>query len=392
MAKQLLLRNAKLIGFPSAVTGGAAKDTVDIAINADGVVTAVGCMLPAEAGTQIIDLNGGWLSPGWIDLHTHIYYGVSNISLRADDIGPRTGVTALVDAGSAGQANYIGFREYIVKPSSFPIFAFINLGSIGLTFASQVSELDNLEKLDLDLMMACIEQNRSTIKGIKLRASGVIMRGMGIEIVRVAKRAADEVGLPLMIHVGEPLPLLEDILPELGAGDIVTHCYHGKRWGLFNRDGIIREALDARERGVLFDVGHGGASFSFDVAERAIALGFKPFSISTDLHARCVSGLVGDLPTTMSKLLSVGLTLEEVIQCVSDQPASVVGLERFSHGLVGCTARFTAFSLRHDGIRVRDSQRNERDLAAFISPEYAIIGPEAVRSGSNTVNQLHMDR
>ncbi|GGD72201.1 amidohydrolase/deacetylase family metallohydrolase [Paenibacillus nasutitermitis] len=376
----LLIRNAVLCGFHHRHDTG----LTDILINEHGIVAQARQNLPLHTDLKIIDLNGALLSPGWIDMHTHVYYGVSNIGLHPDEIGPRTGVTALVDAGSAGEANFTGFREYIVAPRSYPIFSFINLGSIGLTYASEVSELDSLEKLNIDRLMACIASNPGTIKGIKLRASGVILRGLGIEIVKLAKRAAEEAQLPLMIHVGEPLPLLEDILPVLGKGDIVTHCYHGKRWGLFNHQGMIPQAEQAWDRGVLFDVGHGAASFSFDVAERAIALGRKPFSISTDLHARNVNGPVWDLATTMSKMLAVGLSLEEVIDCVSSHPAELLGLDTYRDGMIGRQARFTAFTLESEPVTMKDSQGVSRELNPVFRPCYAVIGSEAVPAVSRS--------
>ncbi|MBB6672136.1 amidohydrolase/deacetylase family metallohydrolase [Cohnella nanjingensis] len=378
----LLLRNATFIGFGPDYD----KAMLDVLIDEQGFVAAVGRALEAP-DAEAIDLRGQLLSPGWIDLHTHVYYGVSNIGLPPDAIGPRAGVTALVDAGSAGEANFVGFREYIVKSRPYPIYSFLNLGSIGLTYASQLSELDSLEKLNVDRMMACIADNRETIKGVKLRASGVILRGLGIEIVKVAKRAAAEAELPLMIHIGEPLPLLEDILPVLDEGDIVTHCYHGKRWGLFDNKGLIPQAADAWERGVRFDVGHGAASFDYEVAERAIALGRKPFSISTDLHARNVSGPVRSLALTMSKLLAVGLSLDEVVHSVTSRPAQVVELDPLTIveldpltvGLIGKQARFTAFSVASEPTPAVDSAGRTRMLDAIIRPERVVLGRTVVR-------------
>ncbi|MCC3376718.1 amidohydrolase/deacetylase family metallohydrolase [Cohnella sp. REN36] len=372
---ELLLRNASLIGFGPSCD----RSPTDLLIGADGNVIAVGRSLEAPADAETIDLRGSLLSPGWIDLHTHVYYGVSNIGLPPDDIGPRAGVTALVDAGSAGEANFIGFREYIAKPRDYPIFSFLNLGMIGLTYASQVSELDSLEKLNIDRMMACIADNRETIKGIKLRASGVILRGLGLEIVKVARRAAAEAELPLMIHVGEPLPLLEDILPLLEEGDIVTHCYHGKRWGLFDNRGLIPQAAAAWDRGVRFDVGHGAASFDYTIAERAIALGRKPFSISTDLHARNIGGPVHSLTLTMSKLLAVGLSLDEVVDAVAARPAAVVGLDDFAGGLVGKQARFTAFAVASEPTPAVDSSGQTRLLDRVFRPERVVLGRAVVR-------------
>ncbi|MBO9605617.1 MAG: amidohydrolase/deacetylase family metallohydrolase [Paenibacillaceae bacterium] len=379
----LLLKQATLFGFGfGGASAAEPASVVDILIDEHGFVAAVGPTLVPPADAEVIDLRGCHLSPGWIDMHAHVYDGVSNIGLNPDDIGPATGVTGIVDAGSAGAANYAGLRDYVIAPRPYPIVAFLNVGLIGLTYASQVSELDSMDKLNVDRLLACIDANRDTIKGIKLRASGVILRGWGIDIVKLARRAADEADLPLMIHVGEPLPLLEDILDVLAEGDIVTHIYHGKRFGLFNRRGLIPQAERARERGVLFDVGHGAASFSFAVAERAIALGFTPHTIGTDLHARNIGGPVWDMPATMSKLLAAGLPLADVIRASSTVPAGLLGLETYANGLIGAPARFTAFDLTREPVEVVDSEGAARTLNTFIRPRAAIVGARHWRAES----------
>jgi dihydroorotase len=190
-----------------------------------------------------------------------------------------------------------------------------------------------------------------------------------------------------MVHVGEPLPLLEDILPLMRAGDIVTHCYHGKRWGILKKYDLIPEVKDAIQRGVRFDVGHGAASFNFAVTERAMALGFKPFSISTDLHQQNVNGPVWDLPTTMSKMFAFGLSLEEIIRCVTYNPATVLGVSAFKESLIGEEARFTVFSVLDKSVNVTDSNGNEKVIEKIIAPDYTILGHRVV-TAQNRSSQL----
>lgn len=374
----ILLKNVRCIGFGNNVI----QKGMDLAIDSHGQIEKIDFNIPEASYENVLDLSHSFLSPGWIDLHTHIYYGVSNLGVKPDVIGPATGVSILVDAGTAGEVTFIGLREYIIKQHDFPIYAFLNIGSTGLILANQISELDTLEKMNLDRLMACIEQNSAYIRGIKLRASGVILKGWGTEMVKMARRAAEEANLPLMVHVGEPLPLLEDILPLMRPGDIITHCYHGKRWGIFKKDEIISEAQEAMQRGVRFDVGHGAASFHFAVAEKAIEKGFLPFSISTDLHQQSIHGPVWDLPTTMSKMLALGLPLEEIIRCVTSNPGKVLGVNSFGENILGEQARFTVFSLLDTRLNVMDSYDNERVIEKIIEPEYVILKNKVILAQS----------
>jgi len=371
--ESLLLTNVQPVGFSSGLQKG-----MDMRINKDGIVEEIGFGLRAAESDRQMDLAQWHISPGWIDMHAHVYHQASSISVDPDTIGPRTGVTAIVDTGSAGFANFDGFRDHVIASRGYPILSFLNIGATGLIYANEVSELDSLEKINLDRLVSCVDANRRFIKGLKIRASGVILRGLGIEIVKLAKRTATELELPLMVHVGEPLPMLEDILTLMEPGDIITHCYHGKKWGIFKKDELIPEFIQAHGRGVRFDVGHGAASFNYEVAEGAIAWGYKPFSIGSDLHAGNIDGPVWDLPTTMSKLLSVGLSVEEVIRCVTANPASVLDLERFQNELVGTRARFTIFSLDPAAARVMDSGGNERTIDCIFRPVYTIIGNEVM--------------
>lgn len=363
-----LVKNFKLIGFKEQY-----KDLKEFYINDQGIILSG----IEGADYELVDLQGNYLSPGWIDLHTHIYYGVSNLGVNPDLIGPQSGVTVLVDAGSAGEANFLGFKNYIIKPRRYPIYSFINLSSIGLIKSNKISELNSLKMLDLDKLYQTVANNREYIKGLKLRASGVILQdGFGREIVKLAKVMARELALPLMVHVGEPLPLLEDILPELELGDIVTHIFHGKRWGIYRNGEILPEFKDAIARGVKFDLGHGAASFNFNVAIRALKEGYRVDTISTDLHTENINGPVWDLALTMSKLYNLGLSLEEIISAVSHRPAEILKINSFQNEFFGLRARFTVFEDKECKLFVYDSNNNELELGKYINPLQTIIGSE----------------
>lgn len=245
-AEDILIRRiGSVYGIPDLSSGD------DLRIGADGRAASAGP--DQDKGNCVcIDARALTLSPGWIDIHTHVYEGVTDIALDPDLIGPGQGVSVLADAGSSGHVTFPGFRKYI------------------------------------------IEANRDVIRGVKLRACRVTLKGRGIEIVHRASSAAREADLPLMVHIGEPGPPLGEILNSLRAGDIVTHCFHGKPGCIIGDNGrIIPEAYAARERGVLFDIGHGGASFDIHVGRRAVLEGgFRPHIISTDLHNRNIDGPV----------------------------------------------------------------------------------------------------
>jgi dihydroorotase len=236
-------------------------------------------------GAQVIDCGGQFLSPGWCDLHVHVWHGGTDISVRAAQAGRAHGVTAMADAGSAGEANFHGLREYVIDPAAETIRAFLNIGSIGLVACNRVSELIDMRSIDVDRTLAVIEANRDVICGIKVRASGVIVGAWGITPAKIAKRIAEMTGLPLMVHVGEPPPLIDEIFDILTPGDIVTHCFNGKKAGsIRDTAALFKQAQELSDQGVRMDIGHGQASFCFATARAAIADGLKPWSISTDLH------------------------------------------------------------------------------------------------------------
>ncbi|WP_219470019.1 hypothetical protein [Nonomuraea rhizosphaerae] len=265
-----------------------------------------------------------WIGPGWVDLHTHVYDGMTQISLAPDRAGLEQGVHVVADAGSAGQATIDGLARYVAPAAGTTVRAWLNIGSHGLV---HLRETADPAFIDVDAALAAIERHRDLVCGVKVRSSGAIVGAMELQPLKLGRLVARQAGLPLLVHVGEAPPLVEDVLDLLDDGDVITHCYHGKTGHPWRPDGTPVPALArALDRGVLLDVGHGAASFSFEVAERAIAAGHPPHTISTDLHVRNVAGPVHSLATTVTKLLACGLSLADAIRAVTDTPRRVLGM------------------------------------------------------------------
>ncbi|OCP18194.1 MULTISPECIES: amidohydrolase/deacetylase family metallohydrolase [unclassified Ensifer] len=382
----VLISNVKPVAFGMA----APAETVDILIGGDGIIAGIGSQLAAPEGATRIDGNGAWISPGWIDLHAHVWHGGTDISVRPQLCGMERGVTTIVDAGSAGEANFHGFREYIIEPARERIKAFLNLGSIGLVACNRVSELSDIRSIDIDRIIACYQENREHIVGLKVRASHVITGSWGVTPVRLGKKIAKILKIPMMVHVGEPPALYDEVLEILGPGDIVTHCFNGKAGSSIIEDEDLFELAErCAGEGIRLDIGHGGASFSFRVAEVAIARGLLPFSISTDVHLRSMNQSVWDLGTTMSKLLSVGMPFEKVVEAVTHAPASVIRLPMDGLLSVGARAEFTLFDLVDSDLRVFDSLGTEAHLNRLFEPRYAVMGTDVV--AANRYQPQHVE-
>lgn len=371
----LLIANVKPVAFGPAIPAAA----TDILVGGDGRIAAIGAGLTAPADAERIDGKGAFVSPGWVDLHVHVWHGGTDISLRPSDCGAERGVTTMVDAGSAGEANFHGFREYVIEPARERIKAFLNLGSIGLVACNRVPELRDIKDIDLDRIIECYAENSEHIVGLKVRASHVITGSWGVTPVKLGKKIAKILKLPMMVHVGEPPALYDEVLEILGPGDVVTHCFNGKAGSsILEDEDLFKLAERCAAEGVRLDIGHGGASFSFKVAEAAIQRGLMPFSISTDLHNRCMNFPVWDLATTMSKLLSVGMPFDAIIQAVTHAPASVIKLDMTDRLTVGERADFTIFDLIDGDLEATDSNGDVSRLARLFEPRHAVIGAEPI--------------
>jgi dihydroorotase len=335
-------------------------------------------LAPGPAGLTLAPGRGVgddvYLSPGWVDLHAHVYDGFTSLSVPPDVAGLSRGVHLLADAGSAGEATIDGFARYLVPSARTGLRAWLNIGSHGLVHLREVSDL---AWIDVDRTLAAIARHPGLICGVKVRSSGAIVGGAGLQPLELARLVAREAALPLMVHIGEAPPPVGDVLDRLDEGDVVTHCFHGKVGRPWRPDGSpsgpLRRAL---ERGVRLDTGHGRASFSFEVAERAIGSGWLPGSISTDLHVRNIAGPVHDLATTMTKLLGCGMGLPDVVAAVTAHPRRVLACEEPWLGEGGLIRHATVFRVA-DGAPGRgpyaDAGGLLRDFDRHVIPLAAIV-------------------
>lgn len=294
----------------------------DVAIGA-GKILAVAPRIEPGPDTRVVNATGKVVTPGLIDLHAHVYWGATDLSIEPDKVCGRTGVTTVVDAGSAGAATFAGLRHFIVERSRTRVLPFLHVSSIGL---ATDQECRYLELVDVEKAVQCVEANRDLIAGIKVRANKMGVGDQSIFPVHLARDVADVTGLPLMVDMYYPPPSAEQVFPLLRPGDISTHMYKGYHGGLLqNWNSEVRPgALAARERGVLFDLGHGAGSFSWEVARPAFDLGFRPDTISTDLHRGSVKLPDVNMPDCMAKMMALGATLEEVVRWSTANAAAVL--------------------------------------------------------------------
>lgn len=359
---------ADLVGhhtYDTVITGGEVIDpgtgTVgrfDVAI-VDGLIAAVEPSIPASGARRHIDATGLIVTPGLVDLHTHIYWGVTYWGIEPDPIAARTGVTTWLDVGSAGGYSFPGFREYVIEPSDVRIYALLNLSSIGLI--APTFELANPDYWDLELATGVIERNRDVILGIKARIDRRTTRGVGIAPLAWARELADRVGLPLMTHIGTSPPTIQEVIPHLRPGDILTHCFTWQDMAIAGPDGkVIPEIRELQEAGLILDVGHGAGSFGYEIAESMIAQGIRPNVISSDIHQMAIQGPMFDLPTTLSKFLNLGMSLAEVIACATVNAAEAVHLDHVGTLAVGKPADVAIFRVEQGDFRFYDVRMHAR--------------------------------
>ncbi|WP_445504838.1 amidohydrolase/deacetylase family metallohydrolase [Microvirga sp. G4-2] len=317
MSFDLVLRDGHVIDPSQSI------DRVTDVAFLGGKVVAVGDHL-SENARVVEDASGRIVTPGLIDLHTHVYWG--GTSLGVDPLVlARGGCTTLVDTGSAGPGNYSGFLEHVIKPSPVRIIAYLNVsfaGIYGFSKRVMVGESGDLRLMAPIDAAEVAEANRDTLAGIKVRVGFHASGNSGIVPLDIGRQVADRVNMPMMVHIDHPPPTLPEVLERLREGDVLTHCFRPFPNTPATSDGKVHPAvLDARQRGVIFDIGHGMGSFSFQTARIMLDNGFLPDCISSDVHALCIDGPAFDLLTTLSKFLCLGMPLTEVIKAATENPA-----------------------------------------------------------------------
>ncbi len=308
----------------------------DVAIEA-GQIVAIAEALEYDEAEQIYDATGKLVVPGLIDIHVHAYNLVTPLGIDADHYCLGRGVTTAVDAGSAGCDNYPGFRAFTVEQAKTRLLAFLNISRAGLAFVGRFGddvprELDLLKLIHTQDCIDCIESNRDLLVGVKIRLTDTDMGDQGCHEAAAfqgAQAAAETTGLPLMTHHSFSSVPLEACPGKLESGDIYTHVYHGFASTIIDLDTrrVHLAVRAARERGVLFDIGHGFGSFNWTVGEICAQEGFWPDLISTDLHALTSEGPAYDMPTVMSRLLHLGMPLGDVIKASTFSAAKAIGWE-----------------------------------------------------------------
>jgi dihydroorotase len=362
------------------------SDYRDVAITGRRVA-AVAENISTSRARSVLDARGKIVTPGLIDIHVHVYDGVAPLGIPADPNCVAKGVTTAVDAGSAGAHTFPGLRKYVINVAETRIYALLNISVVGqstLSTDNPHGELLDLRYANPKLAIRTIEQNRDVILGVKVRLTRNIAGDHDLQALKLAREAADAVGLPVMAHIGGTYSPLREILTLLKKGDVITHSFRGDPGGILDDRGrVLPEVRKAVENGVNLDIGHGAGSFSFRTAEQALKQELLPGTISSDVHQFNVNGPVFDLATTLSKFVHLGLTLEQVIERAATNPAGTFG---FPKGLgtlrEGSEADVAVFSLDEGKFEFRDALGDMRTGNRKLTPAATVRGGKLYGSAS----------
>ena len=328
---------------------------LDVAF-AGGKVAAVGANLGAAAETR--DVTGKLVVPGLIDLHTHVYWGGTSLGVDPDDYARFSGCTTLVDAGSAGPGNIHGFRRHVIERSEVRILPFLNIsfaGIFGLHWDVSFGECTDLRLLNARVALAVAKEHADLVVGIKVRVGAGTSGPLGIIPMQMALEVADQMGLPLMGHLDAPPPPRGEVMAILRRGDILTHCFRPFPNAPAAADGGVEpDVIEARERGVIFDIGHGRGSFGFATAMQMMKHSFLPDVISSDVHLTSIGGPAYNMLVTMSKFLKLGMPLKEVIRASTINAASAVRKDDRGTLKPGLLGDATVLEIEHGKFTFRD--------------------------------------
>jgi dihydroorotase len=349
----------------------------DIAF-ASGKVAKVGPNLQVGAGTGVRDVSGLIVTPGLIDLHTHVYWGGTSLGIDAEEFCRTSGVTTSVDTGSAGPGNFAGFRKHVIEPSQVRILAYLHVshaGIFGFSNRVMVGESEELRLMNPVDAVEVANANRDVIVGIKVRVGLHASGRSGAVPLQIALEVADAVGMPLMAHIDHPPPSYEEVIGMLRPGDILTHAFRPFPNAPTTHQGKVkREVLEARQRGVKFDIGHGKGSFAFKTARAMLANGFFPDTISSDVHQLCINGPAYDQVTTMSKFLCIGMPLNDVIAASTVNAATALKRPELGSLKPGSVGDATILSIKEGRFDYEDVVGEHLDGDKKIAVDGVVVG------------------
>ncbi|MDQ0471920.1 amidohydrolase/deacetylase family metallohydrolase [Labrys wisconsinensis] len=349
MPFDLVLRNGRVVDPSQGI-----DRVADVAF-AGGRVAAIGEGLE---GAEMRDVAGRIVTPGLIDLHTHVYWGGTSLGVDPADYAKASAVTTCVDTGSAGPGNFAGFRRHVIEPCPVRVLVYLHVsfaGIFGFSHRIMVGESHDIRLMAARDAVEVAEANRDLIIGIKVRIGLHASGPAGIAPLDIALQVADETGLPMMVHIDEPPPSYEAVVERLRPGDVLTHCFRPFPNAPVAGNGSIKpEVLAARERGVLFDIGHGMGSFGWKTARAMLDHGFLPDTISSDVHALCINGPAYDQVTTLSKFLALGMPLDQVIAASTVNAARALGRPELGTLKPGSVGDASILSLREGAFPLED--------------------------------------
>jgi len=310
-------------------------EPMDVGIS-DGKIAALAGDIASSEAKRVIDTKGMLVTPGIIDFHCHVADGAYHNALVPDDAGVLAGATTVCDGGTTGYANFPCFKKFVIPQARTDVFCFLSMAATGLAV---MPELWSWRNINTDAMLKTIEENRDIIKGVKIRANGSLVENLGAEAIKAAKRVAAGAGLPLMVHIGiDPhettsesamTAFNREMLPLLERGDTLNHIYSPKPGGVIKPDGnILPEFKEATKRGVFLDTAIGRTQWSLEIARKAMEQGILPTTITTDLTLLTIKGPVYSVVATMSKFMAVGLSLDQVVEMTTINPARILSEEQ----------------------------------------------------------------
>ena len=343
----------------------------DVAVH-DGVLARVAPDIGSAEATRTIDVAGKIVTPGLIDLHAHVFDGCNRTGVHPDLGGVYAGVTTIVDAGSAGAATFGGFPRHVIPNCHTEVIPFLHICQTGLaTNPDIIAE----SSINLDDTLRVADQYKGLICGIKARMVSPALEIMGMEMPRLARRAARESGTKLMVHIGDTEKrydptVIRSLLPLLEAGDILTHYFTANPGGVLDTNGkLVPEAREAADRGVWFDTAHGRMNFSFDVGRRIIDQGLLPHCISTDLTVPGRLNTVHSMTEMMTRFLGLGFTLPQVVTMCTANPARAIGAaHRLGSLTVGRQADISVLEIREGDWTVYDVLRASLRVTRAVVP------------------------